>query len=132
MKVLRSQCAQYLRGGAVGLAALWVSQGALAQGFPSVVPPSFPKVVTPEVATQQQREIAALVTELDYLIDYVQRLVERYPKEKDTAPIRFNYGELLTQLRLTKNRAISYLNEAHGAVLHAPPPPRQASLTERY
>ena len=130
MKVLRSQCAQYLRGGAVGLAALWVSQGALAQGFPSVVPPSFPKVVTPEVATQQQREIAALVTELDYLIDHTQRLAQRYPQ--DTAPIRFSYSELLTQLRLTRNRVAAYLNEAHETVLHAPPPPRRASLTERY
>ena len=130
MKVLRSQCAQYLRGGAVGLAALWVSQGALAQGFPSVVPPSFPKVVTPEVATQQQREIAALVTEFDYLIDHTQRLAQRYPQ--DSAPIRFNYSELLTQLRLTRNQTAAYLNEAHGAVLHAPPPPRRVSLTQRY
>ena len=130
MKALYPKCVRCLRWGAVGLAALWVSQGALAQGFPSVVPPSFPKVVTPEVATQQQREIAALVTEFDYLIDHTQRLAQRYPQ--DSAPIRFNYSELLTQLRLTRNQTAAYLNEAHGAVLHAPPPPRRASLTERY
>ena len=130
MKALYPKCVRCLRWGAVGLAALWVSPGALAQGRLEATPPSIPDVVTPEVVTQQQRDIAALVTEFDYLIDHTQRLAQRYPQ--DSAPIRFNYSELLTQLRLTRNQTAAYLNEAHGAVLHAPPPPRRASLTERY
>lgn len=125
MKSWRPVFDRRVRWMAVGLAALWLPQGAVAQALPEATP--LPRL---DAAAQQQRDIAALVTEFDYLIDHAERLAQRYPQ--DTAPIRFNYGELLTQLRLTRHRAAAYLNEAYGAVLHAPPPPRRASLTQRY
>ncbi len=78
---------------------------------------------------RQQQDIDAVIRELDYLIEHIERLAARY--RGDDAPIRFNYGALLEQLRLTRARSAAYLNEAHDAVLHAPPPPDGASLTQR-
>ncbi len=79
---------------------------------------------------RQQQDIAALVRELDYLIEHTERLAVRY--QRDDAPIRFHYRALLEQLRLTRTRSAAYLNEAHEAVLHAPPPPDGSSLTQRH
>ena len=84
----------------------------------------------PRPENRQYQDIDALVREIDYLIDHTERLATRY--RQDPAPIRFNYPALLKQLRLTRDRAAAYLNEAHGAVLHAPPSPERASLTRRY
>ena len=127
MKSLQ-KCGCCLRWSAVGLVTLWLPHGALAQALSEATPlPSL------DAATAQQRDIAALVTEFDYLIDHAQRLAQRYASDEAApAPIRFSYSELLTQLRLTRNQTAAYLNEAHGAVLHAPPPPRRVSLTQRY
>ncbi len=89
--------------------------------------------LAPETAAaqdaRQQAEIHALIQEFDYLIDHAQRLAARHAG--DRAPIRFNYPALLAQLRLTRDRAAAYLNEAHQTVLQAPPPPDVASLTRR-
>ncbi len=78
---------------------------------------------------RQQQDIDAMIRELDYLIEHAERLAARY--RRDDAPIRFNYGAFLEQLRLTRARSAAYLNEAHEAVLHAPPPPDGVSLTQR-
>lgn len=78
---------------------------------------------------RQQADIHALVQEFDYLIDHGERLAARYAK--DGAPIRFNYRALLAQLRLTRDRAAAYLNEAHQAPLAEPPRPDGGSLTRR-
>lgn len=78
---------------------------------------------------RQQAEIHALIQEFDYLIDHVERLAARHAN--DTAPIRFNYPALLEQLRLTRDRAAAYANEARQTVSHAPPPPAVASLVRR-
>ena len=78
---------------------------------------------------RQQQDIDAMIRELDYLIEHAERLAARY--RRDDAPIRFNYGAFLQQLRLTRARSAAYLNEAHDAVLHAPPPPDGVSLTQR-
>ena len=54
-------------------------------------PPSFHR---------QQQDIDAMIRELDYLIEHAERLAARH--RRDDAPIRFNYGAFLEQLRLTR------------------------------
>ena len=78
---------------------------------------------------RQQAEIAALIQELDYLIDQTERLADRY--RADRAPVTFNYAALLEQLRVTRARSADYLNERHRVVHAAPPAPAGASLTRR-
>ena len=78
---------------------------------------------------RQQADIAALIQELDYLIDHTERLADRY--RADRAPVTFNYAALLEQLRLTRARSADYLNERHRVVHAAPPAPAGASLTRR-
>ena len=78
---------------------------------------------------RQQADIAALIQELDYLIDRTERLADRY--RADRAPVTFNYAALLEQLRLTRARSADYLNERHRVVHAAPPMPAGASLTRR-
>jgi len=78
---------------------------------------------------RQQADIAALIQELDYLIDHTERLADRY--RADRAPVTFNYAALLEQLRLTRARSADYLNERHRVVHAAPPVPAGASLTRR-
>jgi hypothetical protein len=80
-------------------------------------------------AARQQADIAALIQELDYLIDHTERLADRY--RADRAPVTFNYAALLEQLRLTRARSADYLNERHRVVHAAPPAPAGASLTRR-
>ena len=80
-------------------------------------------------AARQQADIAALIQELDYLIDQTERLADRY--RADRAPVTFNYAALLEQLRLTRARSADYLNERHRVVHAAPPIPAGASLTRR-
>ena len=41
---------------------------------------------------RQQADIAALIQELDYLIDHTERLADRY--RADRAPVTFNYASL--------------------------------------
>lgn len=41
-----------------------------------------------------------MIRELDYLIEHAERLAARH--RRDDAPIRFNYGAFLEQLRLTQ------------------------------
>ena len=80
-------------------------------------------------AGPQQAEIHALVQELDYLIEYAERLAQKY--RNDTAPVRFNYPALLEQLRMTRMRSAAYLNEVQTVVHPAPPAPVATSLTRR-
>lgn len=80
-------------------------------------------------AAHQQADIAALIQELDYLIDQIERLADRY--RADRAPVTFNYAALLDQLRLTRARSADYLNERHRLVHTAPPLPAGASHTRR-
>ncbi|HOW61177.1 MAG TPA: hypothetical protein PLJ20_01250 [Candidatus Contendobacter sp.] len=80
-------------------------------------------------AARQQADIAALIQELDYLIDQTERLADRY--RADRAPVTFNYAALLEQLRVTRARSADYLNERHRVVHAAPPAPAGASLTRR-
>ncbi|MCB1796034.1 MAG: hypothetical protein KDJ70_16740 [Candidatus Competibacteraceae bacterium] len=80
-------------------------------------------------AGPQQAEIHALVQELDYLIEYAERLAQKYAAAD--APVRFNYPALLEQLRVTRMRSAAYLNEVQTVVHPAPPAPVAASLTER-
>jgi hypothetical protein len=84
---------------------------------------------SPGWAGAQQAEIHALVQELDYLIEYAERLAQKYGD--DTAPVRFNYPALLEQLRVTRARSAAYLNEVRTVVHSAPPAPVATSLTER-
>jgi hypothetical protein len=83
----------------------------------------------PGWAGPQQAEIHALVQELDYLIEYTERLARNYAD--DAAPVRFNYPALLAQLRMTRARSAAYLKEVRTVVHPAPPPPVAASLTQR-
>lgn len=78
---------------------------------------------------RQQAEVAALVQELDYLISRAGQLARRYGR--DAAPVRFDYGALLEQLRLTRSRAEAYLNESHALARATPPRPEGGSLTLR-
>ena len=80
-------------------------------------------------AGPQQAEIHALVQELDYLIEYAERLAQKYAA--DAASVRFNYPALLEQLRVTRMRSAAYLNEVQTVVHPVPPTPAAASLTER-
>lgn len=80
-------------------------------------------------AGPQQSEIHALVQELDYLIEYAERLARKYAD--DTAPVRFNYPALLEQLRVTRQRSAAYLDEVQSVVHPVPPAPVAASLTRR-
>ncbi len=79
------------------------------------------------VHVAEERDPERLVLEQRHLRE--RRLHARH--RRDDAPIRFNYGAFLEQLRLTRARSAAYLNEAHEAVLHAPPPPDGVSLTQR-
>lgn len=88
---------------------------------------STPSVGAPDLA--QRQAIAAVIQELDYLIDHSERLATKYAH--DTGSIRFNYPAFLDQLRITRERARAYLNETHTAVLASPPPTAADSLTLR-
>lgn len=77
----------------------------------------------------QRQAIAAIIQELDYLIAHSEQLAHRHAG--DRAPIRFNYGAFLAQLRTTRERASAYLNETHQTVLTSPPAPVTDSLTVR-
>jgi len=101
-------------------AALWRFGIALAISLTGV-PPGW--------AGPQQAEIHALVQELDYLIEYAERLAQKY--RNDDAPVRFNYPALLEQLRMTRMRSAAYLKEVQTVVHPAPPAPVATSLTER-
>ena len=78
---------------------------------------------------RQQADVHALVKEFDYLIEHGEWLAARYAR--DAAPVRFNYGALIAQLRLTRDRAAAYLDEAHRTVRATPPRPEAGSLTRR-
>ncbi|MBK8168636.1 MAG: hypothetical protein IPK64_22035 [bacterium] len=87
---------------------------------------------TPPAAAQdarQRAEIAALVQEMDYLIARAGRMARRYGR--DAAPVSFDYGALVAQLRLTRSRAEAYLNESHALARATPPRPESGSLTRR-
>lgn len=89
-------------------------------------------LATPGVTAQdltQRQAIAAIIRELDYLIAHSEQLAHRHAG--DRAPIRFNYGAFLAQLRTTRERASAYLNETHQTVLTSPPAPVTDSLTVR-
>lgn len=105
-------------GAAIGAAILIGSLGATRLGYAGSVDPA-----------RQQADIAALIQELDYLIDQTERLADRY--RADRAPVTFNYAALLDQLRLTRARSADYLNERHRLVHAAPPIPAGASHTRR-
>ena len=105
-------------GAAIGAAVLIGSIGASGLGHAASVDEA-----------RQQAEIAALIQELDYLIDHTERLAHRY--RADRAPVTFNYAALLEQLRVTRARSADYLNERHRVVHAAPPAPAAASLTRR-
>ena len=107
-------------GPAAAVLLLGAALGAGAAAAAREATPSFHR---------QQQDIDAMIRELDYLIEHAERLAARH--RRDDAPIRFNYGAFLEQLRLTRARSAAYLNEAHEAVLHAPPPPDGVSLTQR-
>ena len=105
-------------GAAIGAAVLIGNPGASGQS-----------VAAPVDEARQQADIAALIQELDYLIDHTERLADRY--RADRAPVTFNYAALLEQLRVTRARSADYLNERHRVVHAAPPAPAGASLTRR-
>lgn len=90
---------------------------------------SGPSVAASVDEARQQADIAALIQELDYLIDHTERLADRY--RADRAPVTFNYAALLEQLRLTRARSADYLNERHRVVHAAPPAPAGAALARR-
>ena len=75
------------------------------------------------------QRVASLVQELDYLIDHTERLAHRYASDRSS--VTFNYGALLEQLRLTRQRSAEYLNERHRVVHAAPPAPAGAALARR-
>lgn len=76
----------------------------------------------------QQAAIESLIAELDYLIDSAEALAREY--RDDDAPVRFNYGALIEQLRTTRNHSATYLNTVHTVVHAAPPETVDRSLTE--
>ncbi|MBS1224282.1 MAG: hypothetical protein H6R24_960 [Proteobacteria bacterium] len=97
---------------------------ALAFGIPAL------SAAAPLVdEARQQADIASLVQELDYLIDHTERLAHRYASDRSS--VTFNYGALLEQLRLTRQRSAEYLNERHRVVHAAPPAPAGAALARR-
>ena len=67
----------------------------------------------------QARDIAAVVQELDYLIETTQQLQRKHGG--DTSRIRFNYSALLAQLKAARDGANAYLAQ-EVMELHAAPP----------
>lgn len=88
-----------------------------------------PSITTARDDARQQADIAALIQELDYLIDYTEKLAHQY--RADRASVTFNYAALLEQLRTTRARSADYLNERHTVVQAAPSPPANATLARR-
>ena len=68
----------------------------------------------------QARDIAAVVKELDYLIETTRQLQKKHGGDKSC--IRFNYPALLAQLNAARDGANAYLAQ-EVMELHAAPPP---------
>lgn len=68
----------------------------------------------------QARDIAAVVKELDYLIETTQQLQRKHGGDKSR--IRFNYSALLAQLKAARDGANAYLAQ-EVMEMHAAPPP---------
>lgn len=84
----------------------------------------------PPPRERQPADIAALIQELNYLIEHAEGLAARY--RRDAAPVQFNYAALLEQLRLTRDHSARYLNEIQTVVHPSPPVPMGSSLTRRH
>ncbi len=72
-----------------------------------IIMPSFSM---PSVASETD-DIAAIVRELDYLIEYTAQTQKKYHKTKQR--VQFNYPALLEQLNTTRARSAEYLNAAN-------------------
>ncbi|SUO96662.1 RAQPRD family integrative conjugative element protein [Suttonella ornithocola] len=77
---------------------------------------------------QQQRDIAEIVKELNYLIEVTKQLQINY--KEDGSKIRFNYVALIAQLRAARDGAQEYLNDNLMELHTAPPPVIKSSMTK--
>ena len=89
-------------------------------------------LLTLPVSASEREQVAALVQELDYLIEVAEQM-QRDAKQRRSSPthrISFNYPALLEQLRLTRNRTAEFLNGDRGSIQRSAPRPLASPLME--